>query len=69
MMNLNIMNNNLQNSIAKNDIEKIKIIQKEENLKYENYISSFVKDINAKLFSISQWIEKYFINEFIEYKI
>jgi hypothetical protein len=68
MRNLNIMNTNLQNSIAKNDIEKIKIIQKEENLKYENYISSFVKDINAKLFSISQWIEKYLINEYIEYK-
>ena len=68
MKNLNIMNNNLQNSIAKNEIEKIKIIQKEENLKYENYISSFVKDINTKLFSISQWIEKYLINEYIEYK-
>ena len=65
---LNIMNTNLQNNIAKNEIETIKIIQKEENLKHENYISNFVKDINEKLFSISQWIEKYFVYEYIEYK-
>lgn len=68
MTNLNIMNNNLQNSITKNEIEKIKIVQKEEKLKYENYISNFIKDINTELLKFSQRIEKYFINEYIEYK-
>jgi hypothetical protein len=68
MKNLNIMNNNLQNSIEKNEIEKAKIIQKEEKLKYENYISNFVKDINAELSNISQRMEKHLINDYIEYK-
>ena len=68
MKNLNIMNNNLQNSIEKNEIGKAKIIQKEEKLKYENYISNFIKDINAELSNISQRMEKYLINDYIEYK-
>lgn len=68
MQNLNIMNNNLQNSIEKKQSENIKIIQKEEKLKCENYITNFIKDINAELLNISQRMEKHLVNEYIEYK-
>ena len=68
MQNLNIMNNNLQNSIEKKQNENIKIIQKEEKLKCENYITNFIKDINAELLNISQRMEKHLVNEYIEYK-
>lgn len=68
MKNLNIMNNNLQNSIEKKQSENIKIIQKEEKLKCENCITNFIKDINAELLNISQRMEKHLVNEYIEYK-
>lgn len=68
MQNLNIMNNNLQNSIEKKESENIKIIQKEEKLKYEVYISNFIKDINSELLNISQRMKKQLVNEYIEYK-
>ena len=62
--NLNILNNNNKKSIINEEIKKMKIIQKEGQLGFENFLNNFIKRINEELFVISQWIETYLGNEY-----